>query len=172
MREKGSSVSNKEEQASGIPSSMSSVSQPQAYLQFPEPAAVSYVRKDRSPISSLQPSSARVIAHEDNQTCLFSEGAPVSARSSRASSGRHGSNTASQHSDRLDSSGNHTLDRRRSTCQDAYVQTRQSSTYDTEKGTNTQNAASSTNHQSHAFSTYISEEEEDVKDHTVWILVS
>ncbi|KAL8716625.1 MAG: hypothetical protein Q9225_006058 [Loekoesia sp. 1 TL-2023] len=54
---------------------------------------------------------------------------------------------------------------------ECYGRLSRSSLRDPEKANQTQYSASNGPHRSHAFSTYISEEEEDVKEHTVWILV-
>ncbi|KAL9603125.1 MAG: hypothetical protein Q9219_001328 [cf. Caloplaca sp. 3 TL-2023] len=175
MNGKNVSVPN---EGSDVPDSippMSMVS-PQNILQRPEPTAQRYPQRDHSGIPSPQPSTGsrpRSGINGNYDTRLFADTATRSARSSRSSNGQQRSNTRSQPTNRrltplettMPGSG-------RASPRDGYMDSPHRSLHDPEDATRAQYPGHSRPNRGNAFSTYVSEEEEDIKEHTVWILVS
>ncbi|KAL8830665.1 MAG: hypothetical protein Q9170_005638 [Blastenia crenularia] len=144
------------------------------HLQHPEPAAQRYLPRDRNAVPSQEPSaeSSPNINFNRKTHNRSSEAAhPQSARSSRSSSGRQGSSASPRQGGRRLSPSKSTPDPRRLPQQSHHLNPHHSSLYDQEKAARSNHQVHSGSHRSHAFSTYVSEEEEDVKEHTVWILI-
>ncbi|KAL8703587.1 MAG: hypothetical protein Q9201_003235 [Fulgogasparrea decipioides] len=143
-------------------------------LQYPEPAAHPDPWPNQTVFPS-QPSSTRTSLRPATDGIHHPKGWPdrasMSAASSTSPRGRQGSRAESrQHEHYMDPAAHSVSDQRRSSTQRLYSRPNDPSFRDPEKANYMQNQAPNGPHQNHAHSTYISEEEEDVKEHTVWIL--
>ncbi|KAL8811809.1 MAG: hypothetical protein Q9223_003268 [Gallowayella weberi] len=86
--------------------------------------------------------------------------------------GRRGSSLNSGHDERHDKSGHTSLsDWRRSQQQYHHISSTNHSPYDPERATHARHSLTHPHRPDHAHSTYISEEDQDRNEHTVWILV-
>ncbi|KAL9603622.1 MAG: hypothetical protein Q9179_002140 [Wetmoreana sp. 5 TL-2023] len=144
-------------------------------LQYPEPAAHPDPWPNQTVFPS-QPSSTRTSLRPATDGIHHPKGWPdrasMSAASSTSPRGRQGSRAESrQHEHYMDPAAHSVSDQRRSSTQRLYSRPNDPSFRDPEKANYMQNQAPNGPHQNHAHSTYISEEEEDVKEHTVWILI-
>lgn len=145
-------------------------------LQYPDPVAHSEpprhqsVHPPPSLAAGLSPSSTIPGTYHPKGSL---DGLPVSAVSSASSRGRQGTRIESPQNDRYANVPlGATPDQRHSFPQDRYNQSSNQSFHDPEKASQAQYPAPNSTHINHAHSTYISEEEEDIREHTVWILVS
>ncbi|KAL8727679.1 MAG: hypothetical protein Q9181_005619 [Wetmoreana brouardii] len=144
-------------------------------LQYPEPAAQPDAWPNQSVVPS-QLSSTRTSLRPTRDDIYHFKGLPdrasVSAASSASPRGRQGSRAESRQYDHyMDPAARFMSDQRGSSTQNPYSRPNNPSFRDPEKANYMQQQAPNGPHQNLAHSTYISEDEEDVKEHTVWILI-
>ncbi|KAL8940166.1 MAG: hypothetical protein Q9216_002954 [Gyalolechia sp. 2 TL-2023] len=176
MKEKKHSALSGESEASGTRTPMSSISASQHYPRYPEPILSSNSPKDHTavpPPQSMAGSAPYLQLNGNSRTRSPADGASKSARSSTSPTAQLGRKPSPRHGDRLSSLPiDSRLDPLSSSRQGSFAEPRRSSRHDPEKGSRTPYPVSNGPHQNHAFSSYISEEEELIEEHTIWILVS
>lgn len=176
MKEKASSGPWSEAGASDMPTATDMARIPHSTLPYPPPAALAqYTTNDGSfPPSQLSGGTFLNPTLIGIHHTTSSPGrAPLSASTSTLG-GRRGSSNDSPHADPYHNSLTTSIsDRRLSRQQDRYIRSSNHSPYDPEKAShNAQQSPPNSHRPGRTHSTYISEEEEDQKEHTVWILVS
>ncbi|KAL8803172.1 MAG: hypothetical protein Q9182_003344 [Xanthomendoza sp. 2 TL-2023] len=161
MKERTASVPSAEAGALNIQKTPEMAQLPHANLPYPPPAALS------------QPTPNDGIFLD---TIYHPRSSPARKSTSTAATttprGRRGSSMHSGHDKRHDKSGHTSLsDRRRSQQQYHHISSTNHSPYDPEKATHDRHSPTHPHPPDHTHSTYISEEDEDRNEHTVWILV-
>lgn len=172
MKERISSATAAEAEASNARHMTSVAASTQPYLQYPEPAAQSYTRRNHAHVPPPQPLGGTLSGATTNgvrPTRHSPDVTPVSIRSSTSSGTPRRSNPNPRS---FSTPVGFASDQRRASYPDHYVGRVSHSLHDPEKVAHIRNATPNGPHTSHAFSAYLSEEEEDTKEHTVWILVS
>ncbi|KAL8710293.1 MAG: hypothetical protein Q9220_005063 [cf. Caloplaca sp. 1 TL-2023] len=150
---------------------------PNSNPQYPEPLALPQRGRSRSPTTLGGPSWTSFKGapvdpiYNGTSYTKRSIGAPLSTRSS-VSGARRGSNTHFHELDRRNSPSNRSSPTQQWPGHEIRHDHPQGQPlHDPEKANPPQISALSGRHTSHTHSTYISEEEEDQKQHTVWILI-
>ncbi|KAL8783711.1 MAG: hypothetical protein Q9213_004450 [Squamulea squamosa] len=147
---------------------------PRSNLQYPAPVALSQSTRNDGSCPPHQPSRDDFLnptLNGDNHTRYSPQRTPLSASTS-TSPGRRGSSNQSQHNERHDNSPAFSMsDQRRLRQQNHHVRSNNQTPYDPEKGSHAMHSPPNGHRSGHSHSTYASEEVEDVKEHTVWILV-
>lgn len=130
---------------------------PQSNLQYPAAAALSNPSNNAGPFSTPRSSSGIFLSptvNDTHQTHYSPERVPLSTAQA-TSRGRQGSNNSSRHHDRYHHQplwNNHSLS-------------------DPEKAIHSQHSPSDSHRPGHNHSSYVSEDEEVIQEHAVWILV-
>ena len=141
-------------------------------LQYPERAAHVESRGNQNLNRPTQPATGYFTsAPTHSQHCPEgpTDRGNVSAASSTSSRGRQANRTGPRHTNhRIEVAGNQAPDQRRSHAQRHYNR----SNNDPEKGDQARYTTSNGVQFAHSHPAYIDDEEEEVKEHTVWILVS
>ncbi|KAL8852153.1 MAG: hypothetical protein Q9221_002976 [Calogaya cf. arnoldii] len=148
---------------------------PQSSLQYPSPAALSNPttnHRTRTPTPTSARTFLNPIPNSSHQTRYSPERVPPSAARS-TSGGRRESRNASTHLDRYDDAPiTPNNDQPRSSRQHHQPQSNGYSPYDPEKAMHSRHSPPNGHRPAHSHSSYVSEEEEDdIKEHAVWILV-
>lgn len=172
MKETTSSVTAAQARASKPRHYLSTTVSTQPDLQYPEPAAESYRWRNHtgvSPSPPLEETLSNAMTNGIRSTRHSAGGTPGSTRSTTSMGRPHRNNPDSRRISPLD---DYTSDQPRALHPDHYLRGPSGYLHDPEKASPTRNPVPSGPHTSHTFSTYISEDEEDTKEHTMWILVS
>lgn len=176
MKEKNISAWFGESEASGTRTPVSVISASHPHLQYPEQTLQLNSPKGPTTVPSPQSSagSSPYLQFDENYNTGYStDGAPKSIRSSRSSNRQHHSKSSPRHSNHRSSPPTvFSPESLRLSRQDSYAEPCHSSRHDPEKGDRTLHPVLNEPYESHAFSTYISEDEEVIKENAVWILVS
>lgn len=147
---------------------------PQPNLQYPTPAALSRSMRNDGTFPPPQPSAGTFLHPRVNgalQSRYSAERVPFSATAS-ASGDQRASSNDSRHNECYDNSPTISIsDQPRSRHQDHYFRSKDNSLYDPEKAGPARHSPSYGHRPAHPHSTYVSEEEEGIKEHTVWVLV-
>ncbi|KAL8690373.1 MAG: hypothetical protein Q9218_004168 [Villophora microphyllina] len=143
-------------------------------LRYPEPTAQPIIRniQNHAPPHQAFP---RTSSGPDTAGLYQARGSPdrlsISAASAASHRGRRGSRTSSRQNHHGENAPTrHSVEQQLPHTPEHYIGSKEPSFVDPEKTNFVPNSASSGFRSNHAHSTYVSEEEDDIENHTVWIL--